>query len=397
MRKRCLPAVLIGIVLSVSSAGAETVVTEHGGDTFVSGETIAQTLEVSGDTFVAGRSTTVLGQANGDFHIAGFDVRIDADVGEDAYAAGATVMVRGTVGQDLSAAGFTVRTDATSRVAGNVRLAGATVIVDGPIDGALSISGRDVLLNAPVAGDARILAKTLRFGPEAVVAGRLTYTTDTTIDVPERVAPASRVTFEPFSSGALLREWNGMREMPLRPTFASVFFGFLVTLLFFVLLGAIALGFAPQQVSWLRKSIGAAPGRTMLQGVVGLSILIGAVPVTGMTIVGIPFVPIVVLCIVLAWTLAYALGAYAIAMRVWTGLGGDVDPHIATRLVILAAAIVAVALLNFIPLVGWVANYTLVLLGVGAMTHAAFRALVPDIDPAFDVDMQPVDGDNPIG
>ncbi|WP_299706765.1 hypothetical protein [uncultured Tateyamaria sp.] len=395
MRKTYLPAVLIGFALCVSTGSAETVVTEHGGDTFVSGETITQTLEVSGDAFVAGRSTTVLGQANEDFHVAGFDVLIEADVGEDAYAAGATVTLKGTVGQDLTAAGFTVRTDTTSRVGGNARLAGATVIVDGPIDGALSVSGRDVLLNAPVTGDALVLAKTLRFGPKAVVAGRLKYTTDTRMDVPERVAPAARVTFEPLTGRTLLREWDGIREMPIFPTFASVFFGFLVTLLFFVLVGAIALGFAPRHVSWLRKSIGAAPGRTLLQGVVGLSILFGAVPVTGLTIVGIPFVPVAILSIVLVWTLAYALGAYAVAMRVWIGLGGEVDPHNVTRLVVFAAAIIAVALLNFIPFVGWVANYTLVLLGVGAMTHAALLALVPDIDPAFDLDMQPVDQDNP--
>ncbi|WP_299554547.1 hypothetical protein [uncultured Tateyamaria sp.] len=391
MLTRYVSAVAMAVLLSVSQGWAQTNVMENGGDTFVTGETLTQTLDATGDVFAMGRSTTVLGQTDGDFHASGFDVVIDAGVREDAYAAGATVTLKGTVAQDFSAAGVTVRTEATSRVTGNARLAGATVKIEGPIDGALSVTGRDVLLNAPVAGDVRIFARTLRFGPEGVVSGRLIYTTKEKTDVPERVAPATRVVFEAFSGGVLKREWTGIRDMPVFPTFASVFFGFLVTLLFFVLLGAIALGFAPRQVSWLRKSIGAAPGRTLLQGVVGLSIFLGAIPVMALTIVGLPFVPVALLAVILLWTLAYALGAYAIAMRLWTGLGGAIDPAIVTRLVVFAAAIIVVALLNFIPFVGWVANYTLVLLGVGAMTHAAFLALVPDIDPALDADMRPVD------
>ncbi|MEX0311805.1 MAG: hypothetical protein AB3N17_16335, partial [Tateyamaria sp.] len=102
------------------------------------------------------------------------------------------------------------------------------------------------------------------------------------------------------------------------------------------------------------------------------------------------------LAMIAVWTVAYALGAYAVAMRLWIGLGGETEPAILTRLAVFASAIVAVALLNFIPFVGWVANYTLVLLGVGALTHAVFLALVPDIDPALDVDMQPNADDDPV-
>ncbi|WP_299610857.1 hypothetical protein [uncultured Tateyamaria sp.] len=394
MRHNFLLVVSAMAALAAAPVVSEPRLSEHGGDTFVAGETVTQTLDASGDVFVAGRSTTVLGHAEGDFHASGFDVVTDIDVDEDAYAAGATVTLKSTIGKDLSAAGFTVRTEAMSRVAGNARLAGATVVVDGPVDGALSVTGRDVLLNAPVAGDTRIVARSLRFGPEAVVSGRLTYTTEARIDVPARVAPAARVAFEPLTRDGLRGAWEGIGDMPGFPTFASVFFGFVVTLLFFVLLGAITLGFAPKQVSWLRKSIGSAPGRTLLQGVVGLSILFGAIPVIGLTIIGLPFVPIALLGIVAVWTLAYALGAYAVAMRLWTGLGGEMDPAILTRLMVFATAIICVALMNFIPFVGWVANYTLVLLGVGAMTHAVFLALIPDIDPALDADMRPADRDD---
>jgi len=101
-------------------------------------------------------------------------------------------------------------------------------------------------------------------------------------------------------------------------------------------------------------------------------------------------VPIVLLAIVVVWTLGYALGAYSVAMRLWSGLGGAAEPSNIARLLVLAAAIILVALLNFIPFVGWVANYTLVLLGIGAMTRAVFQSMLGNPGVALDVDMKPI-------
>jgi hypothetical protein len=184
-------------------------------------------------------------------------------------------------------------------------------------------------------------------------------------------------------------EWEDIsREMPVLPGFAAVVSGFVISLLFFVVLGALMLGFMPKRLSKLRRSIAAAPGQTLLLGVIGLSMLFGMVPIVGLTIVGLPFVPIVLLAIVVVWTLGYALGAYSVAMRVWVAMGQDEMPGSVTRLLVFAAAIFLIALLNFIPFVGWVANYTLVLLGIGAMTNALFQYLIGNAGVALDVDMQ---------
>ena len=119
--------------------------------------------------------------------------------------------------------------------------------------------------------------------------------------------------------------------------------------------------------------------------------LFGLVLVTALTIIGLPFVPIAILVIIATWFLGYALGAYSVAMRLWVGLGGADDPSNMTRLALLGGAIIFVALLNFIPFVGWVVNYTLVLLGVGAMTRAVLQSLIGTPDVALDVDMKPIE------
>ena len=386
-------AAIIAVSLGVSGGAlADTVSFQSGSDTFVAGAQVSQTLDTAGDAFVAGRTLQARGVAGGDLHVSGFDVSVSADTSEDLYAAGATVIISGSVTEDLTAAGFSVRTEKTSQTQGNARLFGNSITIEGPVGGALTVTGRDVILNAPITSDARIVAQSLTFGPDAVVDGALTYSTQNEVSVPERVAPAARVKFEAFSGRRTWEDWDEIgKDMPVLPTFASLMFGFVISLLFFMVLGALMLGFMPKRLARMRRSTAAAPGQTLLLGVIGLSILFGMVAIVGLTIVGLPFVPIVILAILVAWTLGYALGAYSIAMRVWAGMGGAEDPSNIARLMVFAAAIICVALLNFIPFVGWVANYTLVLLGIGAMTRALFQSMLGNPDVALDVDMKPIE------
>lgn len=371
---------------------ADTVSARNGDDTFFAGSQISQAVDTVGDTFMAARSVKVNGTTQGDLHVSGLDVSVSTDVAEDLYALGGTVVIRGAIAEDLAAAGFSLRTESSSVTQGNARLLGNSVTVEGPVMGALSVMGRDVILNATIKGDARILAQTLSFGPDAVISGTLTYSLEEKMIVPDRVAAAERVVFQRVSGGRLWEEWQEVgKDMPALPTFMSLTFGFAISLLFFLVLGALMLGFMPKRLSKMRRSIAEAPGQTLLLGVIGLSMLFGMIPIVALTIIGLPFVPIVLLAIVVVWTLGYALGAYSVAMRLWLGLGGPTEPSNVARLLVLAAAIIFVALLNFIPFVGWVANYTLVLLGIGAMTRAVFQSLLGNPDVALDVDMKPIE------
>ncbi|MGB5865791.1 MAG: hypothetical protein WBG95_16000 [Sulfitobacter sp.] len=384
-------ATVATLCLSTASF-ADTVSAVNGGDTYAAGAHVNQTLQAAGDAFMIGRSVTIDGNSEGDLHVGGVDVSVGANVAEDLYVLGGTVIIRSKIAEDLTAAAFSVRTYDSAVTQGNARLLGNSVTVEGPVEGALSVMARDVILNAPIGGDVRILAQTLSFGPDAVLRGTLTYSTEEQILVPDSVAQSERVVFERISGNNVWEEWDEMgREMPVLPSFMSVLFGFVVSLLFFLLLGALMLGFMPKRLSHLRRSVAAAPGQTLLLGVIGLSMLFGMVPIIALTIIGLPFVPIVLLAIVVFWTLGYALGAYSVAMRIWAVLGGTPEPSSIARLVVFAASIMCVALLNFIPFVGWVVNYTLVLLGIGAMTRALFQSLIGDPDVAFDVDMQPIE------
>lgn len=383
------------IIAFCGVATADTVSKVNGSDTFIAGSTVTEVIEADRDLFLAGRAVTAKGQAGGDSHVAGFDVDIETDSAADLYATGATVSVRGTVGEDLTAAAYTLRTAQTAQIDGNARLMGRSVTIDGPIKGDLSVAASEVVLNAAIGGQAMITAKSITFGPNAKIAGKLSYSSPEPIAVPERVIAPNNVSFEKLTASDrfedLRKGWGNM-EYPILPTFLSMFAAFLVTLGFFIILGAIFLTFLPKPVETMRKSIAARPGQIMLVGIVGLSILIGLGPIAALTIIGIPLLPIVILAIIIAWALGYMLGAYAIAQRLLEGFWGVDDASKPLRLGAFAVMICAIVLLNFIPFVGWIANYTLVLLGIGAMTNALFDSMLGNPGLAMDVDMNPIEG-----
>lgn len=374
LRKVIFPLIVLLLAFPALAQSEREVI---GGDLFIAGSGGTGPVEATRDLFAAGGNLTVEGTVAQDAHFAGFDIDIETEVTDDVYAAGASVTLRAAVGQDLTAMGFSVRVAGEGSVAGNARLSGASVVVDGPIAGALVASGGEVVINGEIGGDARLAAGKLSFGPDARIAGNLRYAAPEEIEIPASVIDPARVRFEKVESWEgverATRDWRGP-EMPMMPSTTAIFGALVVTIGFFVVLAAVALAVWPERIEALREGAMARPGRAILGGVLGLAVIFGLVPIAFMTILGIPLLPVILLALVVAWILGYALGVYVLAMRVWTGMGGD-EPAIPGRLAVYAAGLLVIALLNVVPFLGWIINFTLVLFGLGAIAVPVFGSL----------------------
>lgn len=386
--------ILTAVMTLSFPAISQTAPVEVGGDVFVSGTTVTQPVLAERDLIAIGASVTLSSDVAEDVHAVGFDVEIDGAVGGDVVAAGASVSVDGPVAGDVTASGMTLRSGPRAEIGGNARFAGATITVDGAIHGALVAAGGEIILNAPIAGDVVLTSPNITFGPDAEISGTFTYYSDERMDVPERVISADRVMFELASDAEMWREFRDEWQewdSPVELSPWAVVVGFLVNLGLFIIIGAIFLSLAPGTIRRLRRHADARPGMVVLTGAIGLSVLFGAIPVSALSIVGLPLVPILLLLILAVWTLGYILGAYVFAMRVLRGFGAAESPNIAMRLVALAVGVTFAALLNFIPVIGWMANFVLVLLGVGAITTALFNTFVAGFEPELDQSLAPLD------
>jgi hypothetical protein len=316
------------------------------------------------DAIVSGFLVDMSGRTAKDAIAAGFDVDVDAPVGEDLYAAGFFVKVEQTVGGDLSVSGFKVHVRKDAAVAGNARLMAGTLTLDSPIKGALMAAGGSIEVNGTIAGDARLTAGSLEFGPDARIDGTLSYFAPEAIEIAPSVVSPDRIRFERVEMAGRGPMHPGM--FGFWPAFLSVFFGFIVSIAFLVMAAGLALALIPNSLERLREATIAAPFRNLAVGLLTLGAILGLVPVSAMTLIGIPLIPLLLLAIVALWIAGYLVGVYAVAWGV-AGRMRDVAPTLPARLAVIVVGLIVAASLNFIPFVGWLINLCLMLLGLGGI------------------------------
>ena len=317
-------------------------------------------------------------------------------IGQNLYATGFSVKVEKPVGEDLTAAGFNVRILRDASVGGNARLAAGTLLVDAPISGSLVAAAGTLTLNSAVTGDARLTAMRLKIGPDARIGGSLTYSAPEMIEIAPSVIAPERVHFQKLEMhGPMGSIHDAMsRSMPhMWPSLATMLIGFVMTLAFLLVIAAVLLAVLPEAVEQLRARTSARPFQSIGLGVLGLGALVGLIPVVAMTLIGIPLIPILVLAIVSLWTVGYLLGVYVLSWRVATALG-RVEPSVAIRLAVIAAGLVVLALLNFVPFFGWLINLIVVFLGLGGLVDWTLHALIErqSAKEPPTADQQPPDG-----
>ncbi|MEP9395954.1 hypothetical protein [Mesorhizobium sp. KR2-14] len=375
LQNRHVMAVFCAFLFATAARADDRIVL--GGDTYASGQSVLLSEPSPRDLMAAAFSVDVTGKVEKDAHAMGFSVDVDAPVGQDLYASGFSVNIRQPIGEDLSASGYNVLVQKDATVGGNARLAAGTLVVDAPVTGSLLAAAGTLTVNGQIGGDARLAAGKLKFGPDAKIGGTLTYFAREPIEIAPSVIAPNKVHFEKWEMEGRMGPFHrAMHDnMPhLWPSFLGIFFGFLITLAFLFVVAAILLAAAPAGVERMRERTITRPFLSMCLGVLGLGTLIGLVPLSAMSLVGIPLIPVVLFAIVVCWIAGYLLGIYALSWRVATGLG-NLEPTMAARLVVLAVGLIVAAALNFIPFFGWLINLLILFLGLGGIVIWLLEAL----------------------
>lgn len=359
--RRSLALIVAALICGTAAADDRVII---GGDAYVSGVNAALADPSPRNAFLSGFSVFLTGTVEKDVTAAGFDVDIEAPVGRNLTAAGATVRVAQPVAEDVTAAGGSLHIRKDAPIGGNARLAGRSILLDAPVSGSLVAAAGWLTVNGTIAGDARLTAGKLTFGPNARIGGVLTYSATEPIEIAPAVVPPERVRFEAI----------GRPAPRFRQILPALFFGFALSLALLVAAAALLLTAAPQLVEGLRQEAAAAPFRSIALGILVLGLLAGLVPVGAMTLIGIPLIPIVMLAIIAAWIAGYLLGAYVLTARA-AGAFREIPATLAARLAVLTAGLVLFATLNFVPIIGWLINLAIVFLGLGAIATWSARTL----------------------
>jgi hypothetical protein len=320
--------------------------------------------------FEAGGSVELEEPVLGNAFVSGGDVEIRAPVGRNLFAAGGEVTLAGPVDGSARMAGGTIRITPEARVLGDATLAGGSITVDGPVDGDLRAFGERITVNAGVSGDLQFAGDDLRIGPDARIGGRVVYTGGGhfTIDPAAQVAGA----IQKATSG---RDWR-------RLTHGGPVVGGITVSFGMMLIGALLVLAMPRfsreaatsirRMPWQSLGIGAA----MLVGVPMLLVMLI------ITLVGIP------LAVLLAFGYGALLAAGWLVAALFLGdtalerIDAKKLDSAGWRALFLVLAIVAIAFVRRVPVVGPLAWAILFLAGVGAFTLRAWQGIRDETRPA---------------
>lgn len=368
MLRAFLPALIIGLA-TLPALAEDNADWRFGGDAYLAGNTISSSGEAVDDLFAAGRNVTVTTEVRGSAHIAAQNVALEGRVGENFYGAGQDVDVNAPVAGNVSVFGQNLKI--TEPVSGNLRAMGQSVLLSAPVAGSAIFGGDTVTINAAISGDLALSAQSVDWGDDAKVSGELhLYAEDPeSIEVPDSVVPADRITFHEVTA---FDEIDGMPGME-RPSFWQALRGWIGGVIVIGVLGTIFAAAAPDYLAGLRARALERPVRTGVIGFVGLSALIGSVVLLAMTGFGLLLVPLSLVAAVLLALAGYVIGAYVLG--VWaTGLAGRGMPDsTGDRAIAAFAGAVIGALIGLIPWLGWLACMAIFLVGAGALVARMAR------------------------
>ena len=361
MPRICICLVLI--FLSVSSSGS--LLAQHGGltvtksgqvseDVYMAGATVQVLADVEGDVVVAGGSVTIVKTVSGDVLAAGGTVSITASVDDDVRSVGGSVAMAGEVGGDVAVAGGSVALESGSTVAGNAWLAGGAITVAGDVNRELMAAGGKIVLAGTIGGNVELYAESIEIEPDAVIKGNLSYSAPNEIVIREGAVIEGEVEWHEFD----FREFDDMGA------------GFAGTLVFFLSLAVSAIVLFLVYPHLSRKVVQQLHDAPFKSAGTGLLVLFTTPFVVLMLFVSVLGTPLGL--VILALYFGTLIVGLLVGM-IWTGdlgfrrLGKIPDESKWTRAWSIVAAAAVLLIVGFIPFIGGLVFFIVLLLGVGAV------------------------------
>jgi cytoskeletal protein CcmA (bactofilin family) len=318
---------------------------------------------LGGNAFMAGGYVELDDRVARNAFLSGGNVAVTGQVGRSLFAAGGDVRLEGEVDGDAHMAGGTLRLSREAEVGGDATLAGGSIAVDGSVGGDLDAYGERVALDGSVGGDVRFAGDTLRLGPNARVAGELTYRSSSDIVV----EPGAQV------SGGIHRS---MKEPSWRRgARGAAILGGITVSLGMMLLGAVLVLGMPRFSRDTGRAIRRKPWQVLG---LGCAMLVGvpiALALLAVTIVGIPLAVLLAFAYGALLMLGYLVGAIFVGDFVLERVNAARLDSVWWRALFLLIAIIAIAVLHRVPVIGDLAWCLLFLAGIGAFTMRAWQGL----------------------
>lgn len=349
-------------------AGADESARASLGDSrFVAGGEAVLDSPVRGNAFAAGGRVEVRESVRKSAFVSGGDVTVTGAIGRDLYAAGGNLRLEGEIEGEASVAGGTLQMSPGARIGEDASFAGGTIEIEGAVGGDLHAYGERIEINGSVGGDVELAGDDLRLGPGARISGRVVYRGGRTIDVDPAAEVAGGV-----AKSRKDEEW--LRKLGRGATIVGAATFLLGTLL----LGAVLVLGMPRFSREAAASIRRMPW--LVLGL-GCAMLIGgplAIAILVVTLVGIPLALLLAFSYVALLMLGYLIAAIFVGDQVLERVDAAKLDSVWWRALFMLLAVIVIAIVRQLPLIGEIAWWLLFLAGIGAFTMRAWQGFRND-------------------
>jgi len=352
----CTAALLVAVPAPAQQVGGNVVLDRSSTeDQYLAGGSVTMRADASGDVIAAGGRILLDGRIDGDVNAAGGMIDLFGRVADDARLAGGKLTVGAEVGGDLIAAGGSVALQRDTAVTGRAWLTGGKLEINGHIGGDLKATGGSVEINANVDGNTTVTAQRVRIGPGAQITGKFTYRSPGEAVIEQGAKIAGTVERLPY------RGPMGLSDSAAAGAVGGVWtLGLIVT-------GAVLVFLFPAGTARLTANLQETPGRAAWVGFA----LLAAVPLAALLclllVIAIPLGVALGALYAIALVAGYITGALWLAERALERFSADRAQQTGWRAGSLAVALIALAAIGWIPILGWLVFLATLILGLGAV------------------------------
>ena len=327
-------------------------------DLYLAGAQVDLYASVNGDVVIAGGQLNLEGDISADVTAAGGTISLRGPVADDARLAGGDIRVAGRIGDDLVAAGGRIHISPDASIGGSAWLSGGELRIDGNVVEELRASGGRVIIAGKVNGNVELWADEIVIEDTAAISGNLHYRSAH----PASIASGARIDGEVIYTPV---------EGHLKPVIAGAIFAMLA-LLFSIIITAVLLYILfPEFFLQVSQSL---RDQTWLSLAIGLAVFAG-VPVLMLILFSTAIGVWLALMLLAIYLLLLPLGYFVGAMFVGNaGLGvlHKTEVSKTLRALALAVAILILAVINLVPLLGSLVNWLVLLAGIGALSRQLY-------------------------
>lgn len=347
--------------------GGSITINEEKENLYTAGNVVSINSYIWKGLYAAGSVVNLNADVEGRATLAGGTIIARSNVGGSMHVAGGNISIEGAIVNDLFIGGGDVVLTESSSVGGDLIVGAGTLTINGPVTGNILLAGGKVIVNSRVGGNANIKTKEIELGDNAVIVGSLEYTSPEKIEIDGgKVLGGVVFNQSKASKMSIFKNPKLIFSLLIVGLIIKFLSAIAVGLVFVYLLKKFTKGIVKESLRkfWVNLGLGLA----VLVLVPVISIIL-AISVLGLWLAGLIMVLYLLLLLLASVFASIILGTWLIKT-----VGKKKDYTVDWKAVVIG--IIALKLIIFIPLVGWLIKLVLLLIALGVLIQWLRKTLL---------------------